>query len=345
MPLHFASWIPPALALRLRQDFRLGILALFSLCAAFALLPMALARSYQNELLTAVISLVLVTSSFAATAYAWRRNDSRLAARLIALVYTVGCLLAIHASGPSALPWLYPLLVANALLLAPLPSLLLAVGAVVVVQFLSVMPTEDPTQWMAQLLSLLLVALLSAVFTRHSRHQRRLLRALALQDALTGAGNRLALDRELAIAQASFRRDGRKMALAIFDLDHFKQVNDRLGHEAGDRVLRDLVTLLQSGLRGSDRLFRFGGEEFVLLAPDTDESGLDRLLDHALERVRKGLRAAGAPVTVSAGGAMLRQRESAEEWLARADAALYRAKRAGRDRAVVDAAGDPACPE
>lgn len=344
MPLHFASWIPPALALRLRQDFRLGILALFSLCAAFALLPMALARAYQDELLTAAISLLLVAFSFAATAYAWRRNDTRLAARLVALVYTVGCLLAIHASGPSALPWLYPLLVANALLLAPLPSLLLALGAVGAVQFLNVLPAE-PTQWIAQLLSLLLVALLSSVFARHSRQQHRMLRDLALQDALTGAGNRLALHQELAIAQAAFQRDGRKMALAILDLDHFKQVNDRLGHEAGDRVLCDLVTLLQSGLRGSDRLFRFGGEEFVLLAPDTNEAGLDRLLGYALLRVRDGLRAAGAPVTVSAGGAVLRHRESTEEWLARADAALYRAKRAGHDRAVVDGADNLVRPE
>jgi diguanylate cyclase (GGDEF)-like protein len=143
------------------------------------------------------------------------------------------------------------------------------------------------------------------------------------------------MERELLIAAEGFRRHRLPVGLAVLDLDHFKRINDEAGHEAGDHVLVAFARLVQSRCRAGDRLFRYGGEEFVLLAPGTDVDALQRLVDDLRHQVALQLRAGARPVTVSIGGAVLRSGEDVHAWLARADAAMYEAKRLGRDRAVV----------
>jgi diguanylate cyclase (GGDEF)-like protein len=126
------------------------------------------------------------------------------------------------------------------------------------------------------------------------------------------------------------------VTLALLDLDHFKRVNDRHGHEAGDQLLRRFVDLVRRSTRATDRLFRFGGEEFVLLMEHTDEIGALRAFGNLQRHIHEELRAGGEPVTVSMGAAVLRHGENRDAWFARADAALYRAKQDGRDRLVLD---------
>jgi diguanylate cyclase (GGDEF)-like protein len=177
---------------------------------------------------------------------------------------------------------------------------------------------------------------LALVFAWHTALQREALEKLASRDPLTGAPNRRAMTRELHIAAEAFRRHRVPVGLLVMDLDHFKRINDELGHEAGDRVLVDFARLVQSRCRAGDRLFRYGGEEFVLLLPGTRGDALRPLADELRRAVAHGLRADGREVTVSVGGAALQPGEDNNRWLARADAAMYQAKREGRDRVVVD---------
>lgn len=134
-------------------------------------------------------------------------------------------------------------------------------------------------------------------------------------------------------------RGRRPLALALLDLDHFKLVNDRHGHAAGDEVLRAFVACVQGVLRSTDVLARWGGEEFILMLYDTDARGAA----HLLERVRTSVEAmevtVGArtlSVTVSAGLALGEPGEAVERTLERADQALYRAKEKGRNQVVYD---------
>jgi diguanylate cyclase (GGDEF)-like protein len=120
------------------------------------------------------------------------------------------------------------------------------------------------------------------------------------------------------------------------DLDHFKQVNDRFGHHVGDQVLVAFAELIKRSSRKEDRLFRFGGEEFLLLLRDTEVNGLHTAAEHLLNRVAENLESPAGKVTVSIGGAMLRSGEHWESWLQRADECLYQAKSAGRNRVVID---------
>lgn len=120
----------------------------------------------------------------------------------------------------------------------------------------------------------------------------------------------------------------------ILDIDHFKQINDRFGLVVGDDILNDLVALIAAHTRRYDQLFRFGGEEFVLLLPGVGSVDLKTVVAGLQRIVRQYLHGPGGPVTVSYGVAMLKAGETAESWLTRADHALYRAKEAGRNRVI-----------
>jgi diguanylate cyclase (GGDEF)-like protein len=169
------------------------------------------------------------------------------------------------------------------------------------------------------------------------------LRRLSLTDALTGVGNRRAFDDAVAAEVARARRHERELAMVLLDIDHFKRVNDRWGHPAGDELLRGFARRAASLLRSSDRLYRYGGEEFAVLLPEEAEFG-------ALEaawRVVRGTEASPftlgsqrVSVTCSAGVAALGATSDDGLGLAvRADGALYAAKHAGRNQArTLDAA-------
>lgn len=172
-----------------------------------------------------------------------------------------------------------------------------------------------------------------------------MLKYIGLTDSLTGVYNRRYIDRRLLEEIARARRQSYRMSCMYIDLDHFKHVNDSVGHQGGDEVLREVAGRIKDELRLSDALGRFGGEEFVVLLIDAD---LDSAT-HVGHRIRNSVASAPVtlangykvPITVSIGVATLSDfdRESpieaaAQQLLARADAALYRAKESGRDRVV-----------
>jgi len=154
---------------------------------------------------------------------------------------------------------------------------------------------------------------------------------LAAYDELTGLANRRHAQDRLAQEQARAERSGTIFSVALIDLDHFKEINDTLGHAGGDRVLRAFADTVRDLLRGSDMVARWGGEEFLVLMPDS--AGVDALatVDRLLQGVR-GLRAAeGQPFSFSAGVTQYRRGEGFMEAVARADQQMYAAKHAGRN--------------
>jgi two-component system, cell cycle response regulator len=168
----------------------------------------------------------------------------------------------------------------------------------------------------------------------------RELRRLATRDALTGLLNRRAFDTLLAAEVDRSRRLGHQLALAIFDLDHFKAINDTHGHAAGDLVLAAAARTLESGVRSIDRVARIGGEELAVVLLETD--GVVAV--EVVQRLVAALRACAVKVasgavvgfTASAGVAVFQSSTDTEaDLLAAADEALYAAKGAGRDRVVL----------
>jgi len=171
---------------------------------------------------------------------------------------------------------------------------------------------------------------------------RRLSR-LACEDPLTGALNRRAFVERLDAEIARAVRSGGSCAVAVLDVDRFKQINDRYGHAAGDAALRQLVATVSRRLRSGDALGRLGGEEFAVLLTDARDADLRAYVEEVRALVAADAAAAGTPFTASGGLASLSgTRTSAEDLLAAADAALYEAKRAGRDTVCTAPCSPPA---
>ncbi|MFL7961426.1 diguanylate cyclase [Pseudomonas kielensis] len=160
-------------------------------------------------------------------------------------------------------------------------------------------------------------------------------RQKALVDPLTGLPNRAAWSERLEHEVVQWQQHGNSLLLAMLDLDHFKRINDNYGHLAGDRVLKLIASVLRKRLRGGDFIARFGGEEFVLLVPDTPLAAgakLAEALRLAIEACPFHFKGEPVTVTVSVGMTAFKPGEHSDSVLKRADQALYRAKNAGRNR-------------
>ena len=162
------------------------------------------------------------------------------------------------------------------------------------------------------------------------------LRHRARHDGLTGLLNRRAMEEALEAQLQRSLRNGEAFSVMMIDIDHFKSVNDRHGHAVGDSALRQLAAILRAGVRGIDRVARFGGEEFLVLLPDVSLADAQPLAERLRERVASSSLvqpAASLALTVSIGVAEWRPgSDDLTRLLTRADAALYRAKQGGRDR-------------
>jgi diguanylate cyclase len=155
-------------------------------------------------------------------------------------------------------------------------------------------------------------------------------------DALTELPNRGSYDRAVVREYALAVRSGKHLAIAVLDLDHFKQVNDQFGHDVGDRILKMFAEILKTQRRASDFVARYGGEEFVIIFPNTNAYGAINFLERLRNSVEDSLCIQVSDkkvcVTVSIGVTQLIEGDTAESLFIRADNALYVAKNTGRNR-------------
>lgn len=227
--------------------------------------------------------------------------------------------------------WCYPTVVLFYFLLKPHQARVvnILILAIVVPVAGTLLPTEWATRFGATLAG---VSVTSAIFVHLIHLQQQELRQMATLDPLTQVNNRLQLDLVLRAAQARYRRSQTPATLVALDIDHFKQINDRFGHAAGDLVLKQIATLLRTRLRATDTIFRTGGEEFLVLLELTPLGPAVEVAEQLRRRVADAQLLAEAPVTISLGVAQLEPDESLDTWIQRSDALLYHAKQTGRNR-------------
>ena len=236
--------------------------------------------------------------------------------------------------------WMYPVVMTNFLLVGRLPALLVS-GTAILVLVLHGQAFDSLIERFDFLASASMVSLFAFIFALRTEAQKEQLETLASRDPLTGVLNRRAMEQEMQLVIEAHRRLGTTYGLMLLDLDRFKSINDTQGHEAGDVVLVNFATLVQSAIRKLDRMYRLGGEEFVLILPGSNVQGLATICENIRARVESGLRRHGESITVSIGAAELKDGEVSADWLARADLALYRAKRGGRNRVEIDQGSEP----
>jgi diguanylate cyclase (GGDEF)-like protein len=187
---------------------------------------------------------------------------------------------------------------------------------------------------LAQLIYLTLLLAISRLRSDYLRTRERAewMQHIAASDPLTGVANRRALNERLVAAMALVERHAQPLSLLMLDIDGFKQINDQHGHASGDAVLVELAGLMSEQLRVSDHLGRWGGEEFLVLAPSTPLASALELAERIRCATLAHRFAHGQAVTISIGVAQALPGERPEQLVARADVALYEAKRLGRNQ-------------
>ncbi|HET8695084.1 MAG TPA: GGDEF domain-containing protein [Aquabacterium sp.] len=183
-----------------------------------------------------------------------------------------------------------------------------------------------------------ILGLLSVVYRQLILQAEAVLRHQACTDPLTQLSNRRSVLETLRREVAAAERSGRPLALAMGDVDHFKDINDQHGHHTGDRVLQSVAKVLRGGVRQMDLVARWGGEEFLILLPGSDSTEsvvvAERLRAQVAALVSTSSKGP-VPVTMTFGLALMNPGESGEQLIARADQALYEGKQAGRNRVIV----------
>lgn len=168
-------------------------------------------------------------------------------------------------------------------------------------------------------------------------HNEKELKQLAVRDPLTSCFNRRAMENYLEAGLLMRQRYDLDTAIIMLDIDHFKAINDTHGHKEGDLVLKNLAALLDKRLRRTDKLCRYGGEEFVLILTNTNGCQAMELAESIRDQVRSSILTSKRRITISCGVAEAQPEMSVSDWLHRVDMALYRAKQSGRDRVEGDA--------
>jgi diguanylate cyclase (GGDEF)-like protein len=311
-----------------------------AIVGAICLLPFAVNNFLdgRHAIGAAVMAVVLTLGIDALAIHLEKRPPIPFALLLVPMA--AGMLLSVRAQGIYGALWSYPLVLFCYFVLPPRPAdaasvVLLGVTTWMVERYIG---QGVAIRFFASLT--LTIVVVNIIRTIIRELQARLL-DLAITDPLTGAFNRRHMASCLGDAVERHRRTGAPASVLLIDVDHFKRINDRLGHEAGDGVLKGIVALVTRRARRLDRLFRMGGDEFVLFLPDT--RGLDAAT--VAEELRGSVVGArllnAAPVSVSIGVSELQANESADAWVKQADDALYRAKNDGRNRVACRDAAAP----
>ena len=263
---------------RAREDPQLGLISFFAALIALIVLPFSIYRFAQGQIGVGIIDAVIVIAVSAVGFIAWLPGQTERAGILMAIVTTTGCLVVSVLFARHGLLWSYAVLTTNFLMTSRRMAM---IANVIVLAILGSHPEvfANHIERVVFLSSGVLVTLCAFIFSLQSTRQRQALEHMAIHDPLTQALNRRAFDIDLATTLQTHQLSQAPCTLAIIDLDHFKSVNDTFGHEVGDELLVEMVRTLRSHQRKQDRLYRFGGEEFILLMPDTHALGVQRALD------------------------------------------------------------------
>ncbi|MFZ6712234.1 GGDEF domain-containing protein [Undibacterium sp. TC9W] len=294
-----------------------------------SILPFGIVRLLQGNFLMATVDLLIVLGMLCIIVFVWRTRRVRLAGLAVTVFYSMGMLAAVYVKGVPIAYWVYPTMIAAFFILRAKEALMInSISLIVLIVILhKAMQLLDLS---SLVVTLVLINLFSYIFSDRTSLQHFELNQQAEKDFLTGAGNRRAFDKQLQTicAKDEVHTD---VCILILDLDHFKRINDQFGHMVGDQVLIQFCALLRSRIRTADCFFRYGGEEFVVIAMGADDIAAARFAEELRTLVEKAQLLRDYPVTVSIGVAKKIAGEDGQAWFQRADTMLYEAKLAGRN--------------
>jgi len=309
------------------------VLLWLSALMCISITPFAIIRFYQHDIIIALVDSAIALTMFSLFVYLYRSKNIKAAKVYFAIFIIISVLSSIAIKGKSQVLWIFPSII-SLYYLMPL-KIARNITILLIAISLSILYLETDLIYFVSITiaTILNSALAYVIFMSHnSQHER--LKSLASIDPLTSSGNRRALDLELSKAISSQQREPHDMYLILFDLDHFKEINDDHGHAVGDQILITLCDLIKKNTRVLDSLYRYGGDEFIIMPLNMN---LETTLIFA-EKIRKAIEVhefnLNLPVTVSIGVAEFKAGDTPESWISRADKLLYKVKSAGRNKVL-----------
>jgi len=287
-------------------------------------------RFMNGEFKLGIIDLIISAIIFTFFIQVWRNQRLQNINILLTTSYMVGILAMLFFKRAEMILWIYPAIAATYFLLpvrAALPMNMVFI--------LATTPILIPGDLKYGLFSIystfLMVCLFGYIFGSRTEAQREQLTQMATIDSLTHVENRRSMDDRLNEVVATHARVPLPASILLLDLDFFKKVNDEHGHVMGDKVLKHFAKIVKSTIRISDRLYRFGGEEFVIIANNTVLENAGRLAESLRKLVENDPVLTKFELTVSIGVTEMTEIDDKESWLCRADKALYKAKESSRN--------------
>lgn len=305
------------------------MLALCGLCM-MGLSLFAVIRLMRGDVGIAAIDAIGFLCTLAIFWHVYHTQSVKYAGPLFSLLALIGALIVLYLGGHSERYLLYPTAMIPFFLASPVVALSLS-GTAVIIASIIMLPTIDIFEYGKFLLSVTGCVLFAYIFARERNRQRDDLLRLSTRDPLTGAGNRRAFDERLNEIIRMQQRTPSDMAMLLIDLDNFKQINDGEGHAIGDDVLIKVAEIISGRLRAGDNLYRYGGDEFVVLAA-VNIKAASTLAENLRNLVIDSEMPSRIAPTLSIGVTQHLMSESGMDWLRRTDNALFAAKRAGRNQ-------------
>ena len=315
-------------------DFQLKATFWLAVTAGSLILPFAIYHLIHQNLYTALGAMTISLSLFLAAWHCHRKTyNSVYIFVLLTPFSTFYVAHLMNTVGISATYWCYPTVLLFYFIMSERRAWVSTILFVLITLPLAWHLFEAHEAFRLSV-TLILVSSYAAIFLRVISRQYRALGQQAITDKLTGLYNRLLLQDSLEQAIHQANRTNTASTLITMDIDYFKEINDELGHDVGDQVLMQLGAFLKDFFRDSDKVFRIGGEEFLILLYNTDEA---KSIDIA-EKIRRDIEnlslIPGRTVTVSIGVAGLGSVRDWKQWMKTCDKNLYAAKNSGRNRVV-----------
>ena len=305
------------------------ILLLMCALSIPSILPFAIFRLFQHNWVSATLDFFIVGGVFSVLAYVWLTGRFRVASVLVTIFYSTGMVIAVKVNGINLIYWTYPTMISAYFMLRPNTAVIINAFSLSALIFI-LMSQVPLLNLLTIIITFILINLFSYIFSHRTRIQHRELNLEAERDFLTRTGNRRALDAHLARYLSI--ADGENVScMLLLDIDHFKRINDAFGHPFGDQVLVRICDLLRTRTRATDKIFRYGGEEFIIVAGSTNIKSAASLAEELRQLVAETTIIENYSVTISIGVTSMSHNRSVTEWLSKADEMLYLAKQSGRN--------------
>lgn len=305
----------------------------FSALAIICISPFIFIRYANNDLDVAIVDAIATIIMALFFTFVYKTRKVEIASFSIAIFSMLIVLVDIYLSGQTIIYWFYPTLIATYYLTTYKVALKISLIATCILMLI-VYPLIGAVEFTVVVFTTLLMNMFSYLIFRSVFKVQEQLQQLATTDTLTNCGNRRALESHLSELINRYNRSAFPLCLIIFDLDHFKAINDKYGHVVGDQVLKEISKLVMSNTRSFEKTYRYGGEEFITLPLEVEIKDAVLIANKLRKLVESYNFPSDIKLTVSLGVAQYKKDELANSWITRADTALYEAKESGRNKVV-----------